>query len=193
MPTTPQEILDFWLTEVGPKGWYDKSDDLDAAITRRFLPAWQALWESGSASGWGDNPDSALAAIILADQFPRNMFRGDGRSYATDSLARDLAGQAVAAGHDLAIEGPARQFVYMPWMHSEDLADQDRAVAAFAERLPGDNERHARAHRAVIARFGRFPWRNADLGRSTTPEEQAFMEAGGYGALLRGEVVLEGS
>lgn len=187
----PQEILEFWLNEVGPPGWYRQSDELDATISRRYQSAWEALAADGPPPGWMDSAEGALAAIILADQFPRNMFRGDGRSYATDPLARDLSARAIAAGYDLAVEGDARQFFYLPLMHSETLADQERGIELFTERLPGDNERHARLHRDVIARFGRFPWRNDDLGRSSSAEEVALLKAGGYGALLRGDVVLE--
>ena len=127
---------------------------------------------------------------ILTDQFPRNMFRRDPRAFATDALALRLADAAIAAGHDMATPEPARQFFYLPFEHSESLADQDRAIALFAERMPGENLRHARLHRDAIAAFGRFPWRNAALGRTSTPAEQALLDAGGYGALVSGKVVL---
>ncbi|MDO5658942.1 MAG: DUF924 family protein [Paracoccus sp. (in: a-proteobacteria)] len=189
--TTAQDIIGFWRDEVGPKGWYDKDDATDEAIRTRFLDDWTRAQELGEA--WADTPEGALAAIILTDQFPRNMFRGDGRSYDTDALSRRLADAAIAAGHDMAVEPPMRQFFYLPFMHSEDLADQDRGIALFRDKMPGDNLRHAELHREVIANFGRFPWRNDDLGRASTEAERAFVAAGGYGAMVQGKLSLDGS
>lgn len=182
------EILRFWLQEVGPSGWYQRDDDVDAAIRARFGACWQQA--ADLAPRWAATPQGALAALILTDQFPRNMFREDARSFASDALARQLAREAIPAGHDLAIVAPERQFFYMPFEHSEELADQDRAVALFAERLPDWDLRHAQAHRDVIAHFGRFPWRNDVLGRASRAAETAFLAAGGYGALVAGRVSL---
>lgn len=186
--TDPQAINHFWLDEVGPKRWYQQSDDLDAKVRARFMQAW--IDAPSLTTGWTVAPAGALAALILTDQFPRNMFRRDARAYATDPLARRIARAAINAGHDLATPEPQRQFFYLPFEHSEDLADQQRAVDLFAERMPGENLQHAQLHRAAIATFGRFPWRNADLDRISTPAEQALLDAGGYGALVRGDVVL---
>ena len=177
-------VTDYWLTEVGPKGWYAGTPALDADIRARFLPAWR-LARDGGLTEWAAQPEGALALLILTDQFPRNMFRDLADSFATDSLALRLAEAAIAAGHDLATPPPARQFFYLPFMHAEDMAAQARGIELFAERMPGDNLRHARAHASVIARFGRFPWRNAAFGRATTPDEAAFLAEGGYGAALR--------
>ncbi|MBW6506644.1 MAG: DUF924 domain-containing protein [Rhodobacteraceae bacterium] len=181
---TPETITDYWLTEVGPKGWYNSTPALDADIRARFGAAWQAV-QTGAYADWATTAAGALALLILTDQFPRNMFRDDARSFATDALAVQLAEAAIAAGHDLATEPPARQFFYLPFMHAEDDALQARGIALFAERMPGDNLRHARAHAEVIARFGRFPWRNAALGRASSADEEALLAAGGYGAVLR--------
>ena len=129
-----------------------------------------------------------MALLILLDQFSRNIYRGDGRSFAGDARARQVARKAVAHGFDLAYPLPERQFFYMPLVHSEDIADQNDGVAWMEERLGADamnNVLHARAHREIIARFGRFPFRNAALGRATTPQEQDFMDQGGYGAVVR--------
>ena len=188
---TPQEITQFWLDEVGEKGWYQQSDDLDALIRERFLTSWENAAEL--TRDWTGNAQGALAALILTDQFPRNMSRGDPRSFATDPMALRIADEAVNNGLDLAIPVPARQFFYLPFEHSEVLADQDRAVGLCAEFLPGETLRHAHLHRATIRTFGRFPWRNAVLGRENTPQEQALLDAGGYGALVSGRVVLEAS
>lgn len=181
---TPKTITDFWLDDVGPKRWYAATPTLDAGIRARFLPAWQAA-RRGAFTDWAATALGALAQVILTDQFPRNMFRDTAQSFATDALALRLGEAAIAAGHDLATAPPARQFFYLPFMHAEDAAHQARGIALFAERMPGDNLRHARAHAAVIARFDRFPWRNAALGRISSPEEAAFLASGGYRAILR--------
>lgn len=186
---TPDEINRFWLEEVGEAGWYARSDALDDTIRRRFRACWDET--ATLAPAWAATPEGALAALILTDQFPRNMFREDARAFATDALARRLAGAAIAAGQDMAIAPPARQFFYMPFEHSEDLADQNRAVALFRDRMPGDNLRHAELHRDTIARFGRFPWRNAALGRVPTAAEARVMAAGGYAALVSGKLSLD--
>lgn len=187
---TPAEINRFWIEEVGPKGWYERSDALDQQIRDRFRAAWDDA--AVLAPAWAGDPEGALAALILTDQFPRNMFRDDPRAFATDDLARRLADEAIAAGFDLRIDPPARQFFYLPFEHSENLEDQDRAVELFAEFMPGENLRHAQIHRDTIARFGRFPWRNAALGRSPTPAESRVMEGGAYGALVSGKLSLDG-
>ena len=184
----PDEIVRFWLEDTDEKAWYTVDPALDATIRARFLEAWQNA--EALTADWSSQARGSLAGIILTDQFPRNMFRGDPRSFATDPLARRLAEAALDAGHDLATGEPQRQFFYLPFEHSEDLADQHRAVALFAERMPGENLRHAELHRDTIATFGRFPWRNAVLGRKSTSEEQAVLDAGGYGALVSGKVVL---
>ena len=179
------EIIRFWTHEVGEKNWYQSSEEIDAAIRRRYAPLWQVA--SGNAlTDWSNEPRGALALLLLLDQFPRNMFRDDPRSFATDPLARRHADRAISADLDLKIDPPLRQFFYLPFMHSEDLADQDRAIACFRDRwLSEDNLRHARAHRSVIERFGRFPWRNEALGRDTTPEEASYIEQGGYRRALQ--------
>ncbi|HWL58161.1 MAG TPA: DUF924 family protein [Paracoccus sp. (in: a-proteobacteria)] len=186
---TPEEINRFWLDEVGEKGWYTRSDALDQQIRDRYMASWTEA--DSIARDWARTPAGALAALILTDQFPRNMFREDPRAFATDDLARSIADQAIGAGHDLKTPAPGRQFFYLPFEHSEDLADQERAVELFAEFMPGENLRHAELHRDTIARFGRFPWRNAALGRTPTEAERRVMEAGGYGALVSGKLLLD--
>ncbi|TKW68602.1 MAG: DUF924 domain-containing protein [Paracoccus denitrificans] len=185
---TPQDVISFWVDEVGEKGWYEVSAELDQTIRTRFGPAWEKV--DNLVTEWPQSRESALALLILTDQFPRNMFRGDARSFATDKLARRIADEAIAAGYDMATPEPERQFFYMPFEHSEEMGDQNRAVSLFEERMPGENLRHARLHRDVIQRFGRFPWRNDPLGRETTPQERKLLDAGGYGALVKGSVSL---
>lgn len=179
----PEEIVSFWIDEVGPKGWYDNNPDLDAKIRDRFERPWQ-IARDGGFHEWTILPDTTLAYLILTDQFPRNMFRGSGQAFDTDKLARAAAKQAVDAGMDMRIPEPERQFFYLPLMHSECLMDQERCVRLMLTRMPesgADNLLHAKAHREVIRLFGRFPFRNAALDRATSDAEQDFIENGGYG------------
>lgn len=185
--STPDEVLAYWLDEVGPEGWYAGGAELDGAVRGRFEQAWDRASEGG-LSLWLTYPSGTLAYILLTDQFPRNMYRDDARSFALDRVALAAAKMAISRGWDLKIDEPARQFFYLPLMHSEILSDQDRCVRLILTRLPehgAPNLLHARAHREVIRRFGRFPYRNAALGRSDTPAEAAFLRSGGYGALVR--------
>jgi uncharacterized protein (DUF924 family) len=185
--TTPEDILGFWLDEVGPDGWYKQDDALDATIVERFGAAWEGLME-GQFGLWLTYPSGVLAYIILGDQFPRNMFRGSGKSFASDRIAITAAKQAIDRSWDLKIDPPARQFFYLPLMHSENLCDQDRCVRLMSERMPAGegNLLHAQAHREVIRLFGRFPYRNEALERRSTVAEQSYLNEGGYGATLRG-------
>ena len=137
---------------------------------------------------WLTYPSGTLAYIILTDQFPRNMFRGSSDSFATDKAARAAAKSAIARGWDMQIDEPARQFFYMPLMHSENLCDQDRCVRLMLTRMSGSGDSnllHAKAHREIIRRFGRFPFRNEALKRETTAPEAAFIRDGGYGATVK--------
>ncbi|EKD60771.1 MAG: hypothetical protein ACD_54C00559G0003 [uncultured bacterium] len=181
----PIEILDYWLGEVGPEGWYAGSEALDADIRDRFGDIWQAAAEGG-LEHWVEGTVGTLAYLILCDQLARNMHRSTAQAFATDAQALAAARLAVDQGWDLNAPEPERQFFYMPFEHSENPADQDRAVELLAERLASDPEMalHARAHRDIIAKFGRFPFRNAALGRETTAAEAEFLAAGGYAAVV---------
>ncbi len=182
----PVEILDFWLGDLGPQGWYAGSAEIDADCRARFLEVWQAAADGG-LDHWIEGAVGTLAFLIVTDQLSRNMHRGTALAFATDPLALAAARKAVAEGWDLNAPEPERQFFYLPFEHSEDLADQDLAVALTSERLPetgADIALHARAHREIIRRFGRFPFRNATLGRVSTPEEEAFLAAGAYGSVV---------
>jgi len=185
---TPQEVNEFWIKEVGPKGWYRQDEAIDQRIRERFRPAWEEAAEGG-LKDWKLTPEGLLAYLILLDQFPRNMFRGDDpRAFATDKRARACAKQGIKRGWDMRVPEPERQFYYLPLMHSECLTDQDRCVRLMLTHMPetgADNLRHAKAHREVIRRFGRFPYRNAALSRRNTQAEQAFIEDGGYASVLR--------
>lgn len=177
----PEDVLAFWLDEVGPKGWY-AGGDLDQVVRERFLETWERA-QDGSLSLWLTYPSGTLAYVILNDQFPRNMFRDTGRAFSSDRLALAAAKMALSRNWDLAIDPPARHFFYMPLTHSECLSDQERAVRLMATRMPDGGAgfvRHARAHREIIRRFGRFPSRNAALARPSTGPEAEFVDAGGY-------------
>ena len=178
---TPDEVLSFWLDELSPKDWYVANDAVDAKIRERFLPAWERAQE-GAFSLWLTYASGALAYIILNDQMPRNMFRGEGKSFASDRIALAAAKAAISKGWDMKIDVPARQFFYMPLMHSECLTDQERNVCLFKERMNSsdDNLTHAKAHRNVIREFGRFPYRNEALKRATNAAEKVFLSKGGY-------------
>ncbi|MEH7826757.1 DUF924 family protein [Gemmobacter denitrificans] len=181
----PVMVLDYWLGEVGTEGWYAGGAELDDQIRALWADLWQAA-RDGGLDHWAEGTVGTLALLILCDQFPRNMWRGSADAFATDAIARAAARKAVAEGWDLGAPEPERQFFYLPFEHSEDPDDQALAVALFTTRMPEAAETilHARAHQAIIARFGRFPFRNAALGRETTPEEQEFLQNGGYGSVV---------
>lgn len=183
----PEEILGFWLDEIGPSGWYRQSAELDAEIRTRFESTWRDACE-GKFSLWLTYPSGALAYIILMDQFPRNMFRGTAQAFASDKAALASAKAAISKRCDMRIDEPARQFFYLPMMHSENLCDQERCVRLMCERMPehgAENLLHARAHRDVIREFGRFPFRNEAIGRASSKPEMEFVVRGGYGAMVR--------
>ncbi len=174
----PADVVGFWR-DAGPKRWFAKDDAFDADFRQRFLAAHEAA-ASGALDAWESTAEGALALLILLDQFPRNAFRGSARMFATDDRALAVAGRAVDAGVDAATEPALRPFLYMPFMHSEALSDQDRCVALAAGLPGGDTLRFAELHRDIIVRFGRFPHRNAVLGRATTAQEQRFLDEGGF-------------
>ncbi|MEM6940582.1 MAG: DUF924 family protein [Pseudomonadota bacterium] len=183
----PEDILSFWLDDLTPQDWYAVDAALDADIKTRFFDTWVAATE-GAHSLWLTYPTGVLAYIILTDQFPRNMFRDDAKAFQTDRLGLSAAKSAIERGWDLRIDEPARQFFYLPLMHSENSYDQDRAVRLICERMPKTGESnllHARAHRQVIREFGRFPYRNEALQRATTKAEAAYLAQGGYGSTVR--------
>ena len=170
-------VLAFWRDAGAPK-WFNGGADFDDECRTRFLDAHFRAARRELAH-WADDAESALALVLLLDQIPRNVFRGSAHAFATDGLALAFARRAIDAGLDREIPAPMRLFLYMPFEHAEDIADQDRAVALIAAMGDAGYTDYARRHRDVIARFGRFPHRNAALGRASTPQEVAWLEAGG--------------
>jgi uncharacterized protein (DUF924 family) len=176
---TPADILAFWL-KAGRDRWYRRDAAFDAEIRSRFLATWQEA-AAGQLSVWEAGDQGALALTIVLDQFPRNLFRNDARTFSSDPLARAVANRAIDRGVDARIDPLLREFLYLPFMHSEHLADQERCVALFSQ-CGGhpDNLKYAEDHADIIRRFGRFPHRNRVMDRETTAEEQAFLDAGGF-------------
>ncbi len=181
----PVEVLDFWLGEIGPDGWYAGGDEIDALCRERCGDLWQAAHDGG-LEHWVDGAVGTLAYLIITDQIPRNIHRGKTLAFATDAQALAAARKAVAKGWDMNAPEPERQFFYMPFEHSEDPEDQKLSVSYLTERLGSDPEMalHARAHQEIIRKHGRFPTRNLALGRVSSPEEQAYLDQGGYMAVV---------
>lgn len=184
-PPAAREVLDFWfgteqdsIAEHGKSLWFVKSAAIDAEIRRRFLSAYE-LGSAGQLGEWRTSALGNLALVVLLDQFPRNMFRGDARAFAADPLAREVAAQAITRGFDQELKALERVFLYLPFEHSESLADQQRSLALFAglSEFAETREmlRYAQLHYDVVERFGRFPHRNAILGRESTAAEREFL------------------
>jgi uncharacterized protein (DUF924 family) len=182
MAAHPADIVTFWR-EAGPKRWFEKSRAFDDAIRLKYEATHHAA-ARGAYDAWTLTSEGALALLILLDQFPRNLYRDSAHAFATDPLARKAAREALERGFDKEVEPALRGFMYLPFVHSEDLADQDLSLAlheAMARDLNDPEQtKWAIVHRAIIVRFGRFPHRNRALGRVTTPQEQAFLDEGGF-------------
>ena len=174
----PSDVVAFWK-EAGPSKWFAKDEAFDARFGERFETAHFAAARR-ELDHWADTPEGVLALMILLDQFPRNCFRNTGHAFATDPLARMFAVRALDAGFDRALDNDMRRFLYLPLQHAEDMALQDRQLALFKTMERPDDDRWAEHHHAVVERFGRFPHRNAALGRETTAEERAFLERDGF-------------
>lgn len=171
-------VIGFWQ-EAGPDRWFRKDAEFDRRFRDRFLALHEAA-ARGELDGWAASPSGALALLILLDQYPRNAFRGTPRMYGADEKARMIADLAVSRGYDLEVPPALKLFVYLPFGHSESLIDQNRSVQLVAERLGEPSLSHAKHHREIVRRFGRFPHRNAILGRKPTAEELSYLAAGGY-------------
>ena len=166
---SPHDVLTFWFAPGQSDRWYAKDEAFDAEIRQRFLPTYEAAC-SGHLDAWHEGPDSLLALIIVLDQFPRNMFRGSARAFAFDAQAAQFTREGIERGFDGVLDEAQLDFFYMPLMHSESLSDHD----LLRERGRGNN-RYSLQHREIIARFGRYPHRNAVLGRDNTPEEASYL------------------
>ena len=177
MTTTATEVVRFWR-EAGAQAWFNGGEAFDRQCESRFLDAHLAAARRGHED-WLDTAEGALALLLLLDQIPRNIFRGSGHAFASDGLARHYAGRALASGHDAAFEPMLRAFFYLPFEHSDEMADQRRSVELFQALGVELYTKYAIEHLQVIERFGRFPHRNRALGRESTPEEQAWLDAGG--------------
>jgi uncharacterized protein (DUF924 family) len=182
LPAIPQDIIGFWRN-AGPAQWFAAKPAFDEAIRLKFEAVHHAA-ARGRYDAWTADAEGALALLILLDQFPRNLYRRSAHAFATDGKARAIARAAIAEGFDRATEPLLRSFFYLPFEHSEDLTDQEAGVA-LCQRLAdetgdADKLKWAKIHRDIIARFGRFPHRNHELGRATTPEEQTFLDDGGF-------------
>jgi uncharacterized protein (DUF924 family) len=172
------EIVRFRFEELSPEDWYKADQKRDAEIRRRFNPLYEKL-RAGVPQNWLEEIKGFLAAILVLDQFPRNMFRGDPRAFATDAQALALAKQAIVKGVDMRLPPDQRAFIYLPFQHSEDGADQTRSIELFTALGNPNNLDFAIRHKAIIDRFGRFPHRNTVLGRATTDEESVFLKEPG--------------
>lgn len=171
------DVLRFWFEELAPKNWFRRDTIVDAAIKLRFGELYEQLKDT-VPDDWLESAKGYLAAIIVLDQFPRNMFRDDARAFATDAAALALAKRAISQGFDKRLTPKERAFLYMPFQHTEDAQDQARSVGLFTALGNPFNLDFALRHQAVIDRFGRFPHRNQVLGRVSTPGEEAFLAKG---------------
>ncbi|MCA1453060.1 DUF924 family protein [Bradyrhizobium sp. BRP22] len=175
---TPAEILAFWRA-AGSDRWYTPDDAFDAELRHRYLDLWRKA-AGGELSSWEMSDDGALALVIVLDQFPRNMFRGNALAYSSDALAREVARRAIDRGVDARVDPDLLEFLYLPFMHSEHLPDQLRCIELFRNVGNAEQLKYAEHHAGIIRRFGRFPHRNRILERATTPDEQAFLDEGGF-------------
>lgn len=180
--TNPQAeaVLAYWKS-IGPQGWFRRDEAVDSEIRRRFGEL-HTKAVAGGLDAWRGSANSCLALVILLDQFSRNLHRGDARAFAGDGAARDIADHALRSGFDVEVDAALKAFFYMPFMHSETIADQERCVRLFHAVGDENGLKFAILHRDIIRRFGRFPHRNIALGRTLSPGEAAYLEGGGFSA-----------
>ena len=169
-------VLAFWFADEVKPRWFNATSEFDQVLTEQYLPLWQAA-KAGQLEHWGDSAEGALALVIILDQFPLHMFRARPESFATEAQSREIANGAIARGFDQALNDQQKVFLYMPFMHSEDLIDQDRSVELYTAAGMQDNAKWARHHRDIVKRFGRFPHRNKILGRDSNAEEIAYLNS----------------
>ncbi len=173
---TAHEILDFWFADATRKLWFDSTPEFDAQLRERYRDTWEAA-RRGELDGWTETAEGCLALVIVLDQFPLNMFRGEAQSYSTEAQSREVSRTAIERGFDGQIETERKAFLYMPFMHSEKIEDQDFALELFDQPGLESNQRFARHHHGIVERFGRFPHRNAALGRESTAAEVEYLNS----------------
>lgn len=178
MIASSAQVLAFWR-EAGKDKWFNKDAAFDDAIRRRFLETYEAA-AAGQLKEWEASREGALALVIVLDQFPRNMFRGTPKMFSTDAMALAVTKTAIAQGRDKRADAVLRSFFYLPFEHSESLEEQARGIELYRAAEDANGLKWAKLHADIIRKFGRFPHRNKTLGRATTPEEQAFLDAGGF-------------
>ncbi|MGB0721185.1 MAG: DUF924 family protein [Gammaproteobacteria bacterium] len=170
----PAEIIQMWFSEPVRPMWFKSTPEFDSGLRDRYAGLWREA-AAGNLDDWSATADGALALVIVLDQFPLNMFRDEAAAYSTEAHARRVADIAIARGDDRNLPEERRAFLYLPFMHSENLEDQERSIALYESADMRDNLRWARHHRDIVARFGRFPHRNEALGRASTDAERAWL------------------
>ena len=173
---TPDDILDFWFSEESRKRWFNSTPEYDRQVKEQFESVWQQV-RNGELADWEETADGAVALVILLDQLPLNMFRDQPESFSTEEKSRQVARRAIGNGFDIELADEFMAFLYLPFMHSESLDDQDRSVMLFETAGLENNLKWARSHREIVRRFGRFPHRNNILGRESTPEEVEWLDS----------------
>ncbi|GMQ96373.1 MAG: DUF924 family protein [Gammaproteobacteria bacterium] len=173
---TPEQLLEFWFSERVRKLWFRSTPEFDQEITNRFEATWQAAGE-GKLSDWEDTPEGALALVIVLDQLPLNMYRGQAISFSTEAASRDVASRAIERGFDVQLTDDRKAFLYTSFMHSEHISDQNRSVELYRQAGLMDGLKWARHHRKIVQQFGRFPHRNAILGRENTEQETSYLNS----------------
>ncbi len=174
---TVNEIVSFWFSDQARPMWFNSTPAFDAELRAQYLDTYHAAL-NGELAHWAETPEGALALVICLDQFPLNMFRGQKAGFEGEEPSRRVAEAAIKRGFDQVLNGEQKAFLYMPYMHSEDLADQDRLLSLLSAAGLEDNLRWAKHHREIVSRFGRFPHRNAILGRESTEQELAYLRSG---------------
>ena len=172
----PQNIIDFWFAQDTRKLWFNSTAEFDQLLRERYLETWEQA-RRGQLDHWMQSAEGCLALVIVLDQLPLNMFRGDAQSYATEARSREVARQAIERKFDQLLDVDRRAFLYMPFMHSEDLEDQELALELFDQPGLESSLRFARHHHAIVAKYGRFPHRNEALGRSSSDAEIEYMNS----------------
>jgi len=173
---SPQSIVEFWFSDEVRPMWFNSTPEFDTELRERFETVWQHA-AAGKLDGWAETPEGALALVIVLDQFPLNMYRGDALCFSTEAKSRDIATLAIERSYDAQLTDDQKAFLYMPFMHSESMVDQDKAVALYEAAGLAGNLKFAQHHRDIVHRFGRFPHRNKILGRQSTEAEQAYLQS----------------